>query len=182
MLPLYAAKKLNYILVFVAALVAHGARGRKRQFALGMMVIVLAWFVRPALEFLFGLVGLDSASAMPIVAIAALAVVVALETYFMLTRLGVDLDPETPVKAIGSSEDEFDLQGFCQGRFLTEREKEILSYLAKGFGPSYIADVLVISPATVRTHSHNIYGKVGVKSQHELVEAIAKHRSAGQEE
>jgi DNA-binding NarL/FixJ family response regulator len=48
---------------------------------------------------------------------------------------------------------------------LTEREKEILQLLAKGFRYKEISDNLHISIATVRTHIHNIYEKLQVQSR-----------------
>ena len=52
---------------------------------------------------------------------------------------------------------------------LSEREKEILSYLAKGFRYKEIAEKLYISIETVRTHIRNIYEKLHVRSKTEAV-------------
>jgi NarL family two-component system response regulator LiaR len=43
---------------------------------------------------------------------------------------------------------------------LTEREEEILRYVARGLGNQEIADALVVSERTVRTHISNILGKL----------------------
>ncbi len=48
---------------------------------------------------------------------------------------------------------------------LTEREKEILHYLALGWRNTQIADKLNISERTVRYHLRNIYDKVGADSR-----------------
>ena len=48
---------------------------------------------------------------------------------------------------------------------LTPREREVLSLLGEGHHKDAIADTLVISPHTARTHVHNIRAKLGVKSQ-----------------
>lgn len=56
---------------------------------------------------------------------------------------------------------------------LTSREKEILEYLSRGFGPKKIAQFLNISYETVRVHLKNIYKKLQVNS---LIEAIAVYR------
>jgi DNA-binding CsgD family transcriptional regulator len=45
---------------------------------------------------------------------------------------------------------------------LTPREREVLQLAAEGHPGSIIADRLVISPATVKTHLTNIYTKLGV--------------------
>jgi DNA-binding CsgD family transcriptional regulator len=54
---------------------------------------------------------------------------------------------------------------------LTEREREILSLLAKGLIKKEIADELGVSYHTVDTHVRNIYGKLKV---HNLSGAVAK--------
>jgi DNA-binding NarL/FixJ family response regulator len=48
---------------------------------------------------------------------------------------------------------------------LTEREKEILQYLAQGWKNVQIANKLNISERTVRYHLRNIYDKVGADSR-----------------
>lgn len=45
---------------------------------------------------------------------------------------------------------------------LTPRELEVLELAAEGQSGPMIAEKLVVSPATVRTHFENIYGKLGV--------------------
>jgi DNA-binding NarL/FixJ family response regulator len=52
---------------------------------------------------------------------------------------------------------------------LSNRENEILSYLAKGYRYKEIADLLCISIETVRTHIRNIYEKLQVHSRTEAV-------------
>jgi len=52
---------------------------------------------------------------------------------------------------------------------LTNREGEILGYLANGLRYKEIADRLFISPATVRTHIHRIYEKLHVRSKSEAI-------------
>jgi DNA-binding NarL/FixJ family response regulator len=52
---------------------------------------------------------------------------------------------------------------------LTEREKEILTFLSKGFANKEIADKLQISVPTVRTHLRHIYEKLHVRSRSEAI-------------
>jgi len=52
---------------------------------------------------------------------------------------------------------------------LTNRENEILEYLAKGFLYKEIAEQLFISNETVKRHIHNIYDKLHVQSRIEAV-------------
>ena len=55
---------------------------------------------------------------------------------------------------------------------LTAREAEILGYVAAGYGSGYISEALYISPNTVRTHIHNIYGKLGVNSREDVLDLV----------
>lgn len=52
---------------------------------------------------------------------------------------------------------------------LTEREREILNFLSKGFANKEIADKLNISVPTVRTHLRHIYEKLHVRSRSEAI-------------
>jgi len=52
---------------------------------------------------------------------------------------------------------------------LTNREREMLDLLAKGYRYKEIADQLCISFETVRTHIHNIYEKLHVQSRTEAL-------------
>jgi DNA-binding CsgD family transcriptional regulator len=54
---------------------------------------------------------------------------------------------------------------------LTAREREILQLAADGLSGPEIAQVLVVSPGTVKTHFQNIYAKLGVS---ERAGAVAK--------
>jgi LuxR family maltose regulon positive regulatory protein len=52
---------------------------------------------------------------------------------------------------------------------LTPRESEVLALLARHMTNKEIADELVVSPSTIKTHTLNIYGKLGVHSRREAV-------------
>lgn len=52
---------------------------------------------------------------------------------------------------------------------LTEREREVLTYLAEGANNDEIAAALVISPKTVARHRENIMHKLNLHSRAELV-------------
>ena len=60
-------------------------------------------------------------------------------------------------------------------RRLTPRERQILELIAAGRGTRHIAEALVISPKTVKTHVQNILSKLGVGSR---LEAAALLRDA----
>ena len=59
---------------------------------------------------------------------------------------------------------------------LTDRELEVLHLLAEGLSNRKIARKLFLSPNTVRTHTYNIYGKLGV---HSRMQAVARARELG---
>lgn len=52
---------------------------------------------------------------------------------------------------------------------LTKREAEILELMAQGLTTGEIAARLVLSSGTVKAHSHNIYGKLGVTNRTQAV-------------
>jgi two-component system response regulator NreC len=58
---------------------------------------------------------------------------------------------------------------------LTDREQEVLAYLAEGSSNQEIADALTISPKTVARHRENIMAKLNLHSRADLVKyAIRK--------
>jgi LuxR family maltose regulon positive regulatory protein len=59
---------------------------------------------------------------------------------------------------------------------LSEREIEVLRLIAIGLSNREIAERLVIAPGTVKRHSNNIYGKLGVRSR---TQAVARGRDLG---
>jgi LuxR family transcriptional regulator, maltose regulon positive regulatory protein len=59
---------------------------------------------------------------------------------------------------------------------LSQRELEVLQYLAKGLPNQAIADHLFVSLAAVKWHARNIYGKLAVNNR---TQAVAKARELG---
>ncbi len=58
-----------------------------------------------------------------------------------------------------------DLENFsCEPVLLSERELEIIKYIAEGNTNTQIADILCLSPHTVTTHRKNIMAKLGTKN------------------
>ncbi|MBZ0294671.1 MAG: tetratricopeptide repeat protein [Anaerolineae bacterium] len=54
---------------------------------------------------------------------------------------------------------------------LSEREQEVLYYIAQGLTNRAIAQTLEISPSTIKTHINSLYGKLGVRSR---IQAISR--------
>jgi LuxR family maltose regulon positive regulatory protein len=59
---------------------------------------------------------------------------------------------------------------------LSKRELEVLDLLAEGLTNAEIAQRLVVSVPTVKSHTRSIYGKLGV---HSRKEAVAQARDLG---
>jgi LuxR family maltose regulon positive regulatory protein len=59
---------------------------------------------------------------------------------------------------------------------LSDREIEVLELLAEGLSNPEIAQRLFVSLPTVKSHTRNIYGKLGV---HKRKDAVARARMLG---
>lgn len=55
---------------------------------------------------------------------------------------------------------------------LSARESEIFLLLSRGRDRQYIHAVLYIAPSTVRTHTYNLYQKMGIHSQQQLIDIV----------
>lgn len=55
---------------------------------------------------------------------------------------------------------------------LSRREADVLDLLARGRDVPYIAEELVISKNTVRSHIKSIFAKTGVHSRQELIDLV----------
>ena len=58
---------------------------------------------------------------------------------------------------------------------LTPQEQRILTLLAKGRNVKYISESLVITTNTVKSHMRNIYAKLNVHTQQELINLVDSH-------
>ncbi|MCB0082452.1 MAG: hypothetical protein KDE47_16040 [Caldilineaceae bacterium] len=59
---------------------------------------------------------------------------------------------------------------------LTERELDVLGWMAQGLSNTEIAEALVIAVSTVRTHIKNIYGKLAARNR---VQAVTQAHELG---
>ena len=60
-------------------------------------------------------------------------------------------------------------ENFLRDFGITAREREIITLLIEGYSNRRIGEALYISPATVRTHLHNIFEKCGAENRYELI-------------
>jgi LuxR family maltose regulon positive regulatory protein len=59
---------------------------------------------------------------------------------------------------------------------LSKRELEVVQLIAEGLTNAEIASRLFLSVHTVKAHTHNIYGKLGV---HNRTQAVTRARALG---
>lgn len=108
-----------------------------------------------------------------LVAFVAVNLIVLKEFSFQKTIDGVRPLKELSTLPEGAT---FDMAGSCavlaSDRGLTPREHEIMGYLARGRNAAYVQEKLVLSRNTVKTHVANIYAKLGVHSQQELIDMV----------
>ncbi len=116
----------------------------------------------------------QDSSAMLAVAILYVAI---LCTAFLFAK---DLSGTRPIfgdyaDAVGSDGYAF-LDNRCQALGiqygLTARELDIMRHLCRGRSKAYIAETLMVSENTVRTHSRSLYAKLGVHSKQELLDLV----------
>ena len=62
------------------------------------------------------------------------------------------------------------------GHDLTERERDVLALLVEGLNNTQIADKLVVSPSTIKSHVSHILAKLGVSSRTEAATLALRHR------
>jgi DNA-binding NarL/FixJ family response regulator len=87
------------------------------------------------------------------------------------------IDPVTLARLLHQVTKEREEQREVLARFatLTDREREILRYVAEGHRNDDIAAALFISPQTVQTHVRNVLGKLEVHSKLEAVALAVRH-------
>lgn len=119
-------------------------------------------------EFCFLLLGI-------IVAIVIIAFRLQDHTADLLFR---DINNVATIGAVsGSGDYELICTRYARKHNLSERETEILLYVARGYSKPFIAEKLSISDNTVRTHVKRIYEKCSVHSRRELQENIENEGS-----
>lgn len=85
-----------------------------------------------------------------------------------------------PAGAVAEGDDAFDVRcaAVAAAGGLTEREAEIMRYLARGRTKAHIAGVLFVSENTVRSHVRNIYAKLEVHTRQQLIDLVEEERGA----
>lgn len=159
--------------VLLAALVL-GMAGRSRALALpcaSLLVLVFNLTVLLALSPVEMLLGSRVHDVLLFVlVVGSVALLMTMPSTQMWATL-VDMLPAAPAAPAAAS-----LEDRCRALAnecgLTEREGQILPYLARGHGSAHIAEELGVSESTVRSHRTNIYRKLGVLSREELISLV----------
>jgi DNA-binding NarL/FixJ family response regulator len=89
-----------------------------------------------------------------------------------VTAGGTAIDPDVVSQLLGRRRDHNPLDE------LTTREREILALMAEGRSNLGICQALYLSPKTVESHVHNIFGKLGIveaPDDHRRVLAVLTH-------
>lgn len=88
-----------------------------------------------------------------------------------IARKALDILSKASVTSVKSDSAESSLDSL-----LSEREKEILQHTIKGYSPKQIADTLFISIYTVRKHIANIYEKLHVNTNSQVMNLAFKNK------
>lgn len=171
---------LIFVSIFVAcSLVAVASSGEfPRPFVFGSVLALqgLAILLAMGFQSVFAYYGVDNTDILKVLVNAYFAVVVASLVYTSWKQLvstksdsgwGPSAVPEVVEEAFRARLDT--LSGEAG---LTDRERELLYYLARGHSSTYIAKTLFISSNTVKTHTRHIYRKLDVGSRDELLSRL----------
>lgn len=183
-----AANRYLQILIFVALLLLIYQQRTSPivVFALLFMSVevlsnLICYFIVPAIIGYFELDVASSITAMSsIISVALIATLV-----FSLVVFALSDSMKTI--AFERGEDEQDMEGgekleeptharrcadAAQAFALTQREQDVLYYLALGYNAKKTAQTLYVSFETVRSHTSSIYRKMGIHSKQELIDRI----------
>ena len=100
------------------------------------------------------------------------------EAYLASWERGAGQDLETTIRSILGQVDEVPRKKTKQALLepLSERELEVLGLIAQGLSNREIAQRLVLSVGTVKVHTRNIYGKLGVGSRTQALAQAARFK------
>lgn len=80
---------------------------------------------------------------------------------------------EDSLESTNSDEDlEMAYREMCDEYHLTAREAEVLQLIVEGRSARFIAEELVISYNTARSHTRNVYEKLGIHSKQDLITLV----------
>lgn len=185
LLPLFASSQeaaqsvgiigFNAFYFMVWALWAGGSAGPRqaRRFVLGLTVLVAA----ESLGSVLGLAVVDAVQASG----DTLAVVSLVVVYVLLMAALFSFDRAEKQREVVAEDQQavpnsFTTASYAERFGLSAREREVFELLAKGRNRVHISQALFISDNTTRTHMKNVYRKLDVHSQQELIDLVERER------
>ena len=96
----------------------------------------------------------------------------------MIMNGGAPMSPTIAAKSLEMLRNPYNIESDVpeETYVLSKRETEVLEQLSKGLDYNQISANLFISPATVRKHIENIYGKLQVHNKIQAVQKAIKHK------
>jgi DNA-binding CsgD family transcriptional regulator len=160
----------TYAIVLGLSALRHAWNTDKRNFILGLLIFALFGYIESLLTLSQNLRTLIT------------SLTLEMENGFLFSSIPYTLygifviyyflnfSSPTPIEADVLSE------SFLSAYGITDREREIIEKVVEGKSNATIANELFISLATVKTHLHNIYKKVGVESRYDLLARVRSRK------
>lgn len=137
-------------------------------FGVQFAALIAGFSAAKVLEWAVGTSG--GAALLPWISVAAVALLACAFCFILPERCLLELSPRlTRLNRAGLEER---CEALAAQFGLTAREAEVFSYLARGRDVGFIEQELFISRNTVNTHRKNLYRKLGIHTQQELLSLI----------
>ena len=183
LIALNTSQKLLGYLVFALGFCAHAPQQRTALFCLMYGCCRTGFVLNALLGFLLSPEAYQTAQSVLLVgalggAVVLLVLDVVAPRFLPINPIGNELQeaPEEENQAAYKEIAFFYLLGQKYG--LSQREIEVLPLLVNRMAARTIADELCISQATAKTHIRNIYTKLGVHSQEDLIAQVNQQRGS----
>jgi len=175
----YRLSALDGVLcMFVAGSIALARRARlpakDRRYATACVVVTFAWLIVDTGNELFlwtALFGVPQLAMSPFFLIILSGFVIARSATLLAASPDGNVVLPSPGPALSPSSD-------TRRWELSEREREVLEFLAAGLENAAISERLFISTHTVKNHVSNIYRKSGARNRLELIRMLSDTPSA----
>ena len=140
-------------------------------FGIGWSLYVGSNFLGPAAMSLLGLTAMTPLLGLALVYALGMTMVFCLETSGTdAQRIFADMRKKVAPEEFATIDERCTLLGHEYG--LTDREIEVMQFLAKGRSKGYIAEELVVSENTVRGHARHLYAKLDIHTKAELQDLL----------
>lgn len=156
------------------------SRNLPRVFSFGLAILIFVeppLFIASVFSILFSAAGISQLDLFSLAIPAVMTVALTILTV-MLIRSSSSTDfhgadkagePDSGLNALSAA-----VENLANTFELTKREAEIMLYLARGYTLKHTAETLCLSINTVRSHSTNLYRKLGIHKKKQLITAIEK--------